>query len=239
MPCNLAVTMTVDEFECIRLIDLEKKTQEECASLMNVARTTAQAIYDSARSKIADSLVNRRVLRVEGGNYELCSKNAESCCAGCARHSERKSGDYMKIAVTYENGSVFQHFGHTGQFKVYDVEGNKITQSVVVDTNGSGHGALAGFLKERGVDTLICGGIGGGARSALNEVGIKIFGGVTGSADNAVTALIAGNLEFNPNAVCTHHGEGHAEGAHTCGSHEHTNGEHTCGNHSEHTCSNH
>ena len=85
----------------------------------------------------------------------------------------------MKIAVTYENGQIFQHFGHTEMFKIYQIEENKVTGTDVVDTNGSGHGALAGFLKEKGVDTLICGGIGGGAQNALAEMGIRLYGGVS------------------------------------------------------------
>ena len=89
----------------------------------------------------------------------------------------------MKIAVTYENGQIFQHFGHTQQFKLYTVENGKITSSEVVDTNGSGHGALAVFLKTHGVDTLICGGIGGGARTALAEAGIALYPGARGAAD--------------------------------------------------------
>ena len=89
----------------------------------------------------------------------------------------------MKIAVTYENGNVYGHFGHTVAFKIYEAENGKILSSQVVDTNGSGHGALAGLLAQQGVDVLICGGIGGGARYALMEAGIAIFGGVTGDAD--------------------------------------------------------
>ena len=81
----------------------------------------------------------------------------------------------MRIAVTYENGNIFQHFGHTEQFKIYEVEGSEIKNSEVVDTNGSGHGALADFLKERKVDKLICGGIGGGAKAALAEAGIELL----------------------------------------------------------------
>ena len=84
----------------------------------------------------------------------------------------------MKLAVTYENGQVFQHFGHCRQFKLYTVEDGRIIASEVVDTNGSGHGALAGFLQAKGIDTLICGGIGGGARSALAEAGIQLHLGV-------------------------------------------------------------
>ena len=127
----------------------------------------------------------------------------------------------MKIAVTYENGQVFQHFGHTEFFNVYEVEEGKVVSAEVVDTNGSGHGALAGVLVELGVDTLICGGIGGGARNALGAVGITIYGGVSGDADAAVAALLADSLNFDPNAKCSHHGEGHHhhEEGHTCGSH--------------------
>ena len=111
----------------------------------------------------------------------------------------------MKIAVTYDNGQIFQHFGHSAQFKLYEVSGGMILNTAVVDTNGSGHGALAGFLKQNGVDTLICGGIGGGAQAALTQAGIRFYGGVR----------------------CPHHDEAHAEGSHTCGSHG-------CGNHSCH-----
>ena len=83
----------------------------------------------------------------------------------------------MKIAVTYDNGEIFQHFGHTEQFKLYDIENGKVTDSEVVGTNGSGHGALAGFLAQHQVQVLICGGIGGGAQNALAQAGIKLFGG--------------------------------------------------------------
>ena len=123
----------------------------------------------------------------------------------------------MKIAVTYESGNVFQHFGHTEQFKIYDIENGKIADSAVVDTNGSGHGALAGFLTEQGVDTLICGGIGGGAKTALAEAGITLYGGVTGNADNAVAALLNGTLQYDSDVTCSPHEHEHGEGGHTCG----------------------
>ena len=127
----------------------------------------------------------------------------------------------MKIAVTYEAGQIFQHFGHTAQFKIYEVENNEVKSAQVVDTNGYGHGALAGFLAQQGVDTLICGGIGGGAQMALAEAGITLYGGVSGDADEAVEALLAGQLSYNPNVRCDHHGHGHdhACGHHGCGSH--------------------
>ncbi|MBE5886336.1 MAG: dinitrogenase iron-molybdenum cofactor biosynthesis protein [Lachnospiraceae bacterium] len=132
----------------------------------------------------------------------------------------------MNIAVTYENGQIFQHFGHTEQFKVYEIENNTIAKSYVVDTNGQGHGALAGFLSLNNIEVLICGGIGGGAQMALAEAGIKLYGGASGNADAAVEAYLAGNLEFNPNVQCNHHGHDHGEG-HNCGNHG-------CGSHSCH-----
>ncbi|MBP1551042.1 MAG: dinitrogenase iron-molybdenum cofactor biosynthesis protein [Oscillospiraceae bacterium] len=138
----------------------------------------------------------------------------------------------MKIAVTYENGKVFQHFGHTAQFKVYEVEGNKIVSSKVVDTNGQGHGALAGLLKIIGADILICGGIGGGAQTALANAGIKLYGGVSGSCDAAVEALLMNSLGYNPNVRCDHHDHEHGNGEHNCG--EHSCGTHNCSSHSCH-----
>ena len=124
----------------------------------------------------------------------------------------------MRIAVTYENGMIFQHFGKTEQFKLYDIENGKIIDSQVVDTNGQGHGALAGFLKNINADVLICGGIGGGAQMAMQEAGITLYGGNTGSADDAVSAFISDSLVQNDNPTCDHHGHEHGEG-HTCGDH--------------------
>lgn len=134
----------------------------------------------------------------------------------------------MRVAVTYENGEIFQHFGHTSQFKVYDVEGQNIVKEEIIDTMGSGHGALAGFLVNNGVNVLICGGIGGGAQVALSEAGIQLYGGVSGNADQAVKALASGTLAYDPNVHCDHHehGEGHSCGEHHCG--EDTHG---CGGH--------
>ena len=125
----------------------------------------------------------------------------------------------MKIAVTYENGNVFQHFGHTEQFKIYDVEDGRITGAQVADTRGSGHGALAGMLSELKVDALICGGIGGGAQAALAEAGIRLYGGVSGNADEAAAALLAGNLAFDSDVRCSHH-DHHGDG-HQCGEEKH------------------
>ena len=198
------ISLTLDEYEVIRLVDLEGYSHLECAKQMDISRSTVQEIYESARGKIASFIVYGRKLYIRGGNYQVC---------GC---NKKKEGNVMKIAVTYENGMVFGHFGHTAEFKIYDVVDGKVVSSEVVDTNGSGHGALAGFLMQRGVDTLICGGIGGGAINALSNAGIKVYGGVSGDVDVAVNDFILGRLNYNPDVHCDHHHEGEE---HKCGEH--------------------
>lgn len=222
------VVLTVDEYEVIRLIDHEKKTHEQCAAQMEVSRTTVTETYERARFKIADSLVNGKALSISGGHYRVCQGSREY---GCGRHCRWKSGAgefsdkegeaAMRIAVTYENGQVFQHFGHTEQMKIFDVENGQVIAEQVMNTAGSGHGALAGFLSGNKVDTLICGGIGAGARQALAQAGIRLYGGVTGSADEAVRALLAGSLNYNEDVRCDHHSHEHhghcGEDKHGCG----------------------
>ena len=256
-PCDGAesdpILLTLDEYEVIRLVDLEQQTHEQCAAQMDISRSTVQEIYESARRKLAACLVYGKPLHITGGNVRICNgqelrygncHRAGTCdrpdpdeiCrkpdidgACCTFHltGDQKGDIIMRIAVTYENGQIFQHFGHTEQLKIYDVADGQIVREAVVDTNGSGHGALAGFLMQLGVDALICGGIGGGAQMALAEVGIRLFGGVSGDADAAVNALIAGNLGYNPDVHCDHHDHEHGEGGHSCGNHG-------CGNHGCH-----
>ena len=138
----------------------------------------------------------------------------------------------MKIAVTYDNGNIFQHFGKTEFFKVYEVKDNKVVSSEVIGSNGTGHGALAGLLAEQGISVLICGGIGGGAQSALAEAGIELCSGAQGDADTAVDAYLKGEL-VSTGVNCDHH---HHEDGHSCGSHEDG---HSCGGHEEgHSCGN-
>lgn len=134
----------------------------------------------------------------------------------------------MKIAVTYENGQVFQHFGHTEAFKVYEIEDGAVRTGRIIGTDGFGHGALAGFLREQGICVLICGGIGGGAINALQQAGIEVYAGVSGDADQAVAALLAGSLTYSSQANCSHHGHGE----HSCHGHE----GHGEGGHDEHSC---
>ena len=220
------VILTVDEFETIRLIDKEGLSQEECGAQLCVSRTTVQMIYESARKKLAQALVLGLPMRIEGGDYSLCNGKSGNCYKGdCFKKQigvnflTDKGENIMRIAVTYENGQIFQHFGHTEQFKVYDAENGEIIKTEVVNTNGSGHGALAGVLSALKADVLICGGIGGGAQTALAENGIRLYGGVSGNADEAVKAFIAGKLDFDPDVHCNHHDREHGDEPHACGEH--------------------
>ena len=138
----------------------------------------------------------------------------------------------MKIAVTYDNGNVFQHFGKTEHFKVYEVEDKKVISSKIIDSNGAGHGALAGLLAENNIDVIICGGIGGGAQAALADADIEMCSGAQGNTDDAVEAYLAGNL-VSSGATCDHH---HDDG-HSCSDHDDG---HSCGSHDEgHSCGGH
>ena len=122
----------------------------------------------------------------------------------------------MRVATTYDNGNIFMHFGRSEQFKIYDIQDGKVLNEQVVGTGGTGHGALAGLLANGGVDTLICGGIGAGARLALAEAGIRLYPGAEGGADDAVRSLLAGALHYQPDYVCGHHKD---EPPRVCGSH--------------------
>ena len=137
--------------------------------------------------------------------------------------SEAKGMDInMKIAVTYDNGNIFQHFGKTDFFKVYEVNDNQVVSSEVIGSNGSGHGALADLLAGQSIDVLICGGIGGGAQDALQAADIEVCSGAQGDTDQAVEAYLKGEL-VSSGVNCDHH---HEDG-HSCGGHEDG---HTCGN---------
>ena len=213
------VYLTVDEYETIRLMDAEGTNQEDCASSMNVARTTVTAIYESARRKVADALTHGKRLIITGGCCEFTPMDAPVDLI-------TKGSGIMRIAVPYDQGEIFQHFGRTEQFKLYDIENGKISQTQIVNTNGTGHGALAGFLQAAQADALICGGIGMGAQMALAEAGIQLYAGVTGNADKAAQALAEGNLSYDPDAHCDHH-DHHHDSNHECGNHG-------CGNHGCH-----
>ena len=141
----------------------------------------------------------------------------------------------MNIAIPYENGSIFQHYGKTEEFKIFETQDGKIQASGVVKTLGSGHGALAGFLQDYNVDAIICGGIGDGAKNALTQAGIQIYAGVEGNVGAAVQAFLEGTLQYVKEPTCgcgghDHHHD-HGEGGCGCGGHDHhhDHGEGGCG----------
>jgi len=205
------VMISLDEYETLRLLDYEGLNQEECALRMGVARTTVTSMYESARKKLVSAVVEGKRLRIAGGNIEIDRERS-----GFSVNLKNKGDKAMRVAVTYDKGNVFGHFGKTEQFKVYDIEDGEVVNSHILGTNGEGCGALAGILNIADVDALICGGIGGGAVNAIEEAGIKLYAGASGNSDAAVEALIAGTLEAIGEANCDHHDHEHGEG-HSCG----------------------
>ncbi len=141
----------------------------------------------------------------------------------------------MKIAVSYENGNIFQHFGHSKMFKIYEIDGQNIVDTKIIEAQGSGHSALATMLDDINVDALICGGIGNGAMEALVQMGIEVCSGVSGDADEAVAEYLNGSLE-SQGVNCDHHNNGEEHSCGHCGSDEEDCGCGSCGDDDGHGC---
>lgn len=225
-PSRGEVVLTLDEFEAVRLCDYVGLEQGEVAKRLEVARSTFQNILNQARKKLAEVLIYGKDLRIEEGSVEFAQNPEWGCCQFILQSIPRTGGlpDFpkeeqdMKLAVTYDvqNGEIFQHFGRTENFKVYEVEDGQVKEAHVEGSNGQGHGALAGVLKNLGVEALICGGIGGGAQQALKAQGIRFYGGCSGQADQAVADFLAGKLAYQEDIQCVHH-EQHNHGEGGCG----------------------
>lgn len=200
---HLKIILSLEEYETIRLIDYLGYSQLECAHQMEVSRATIVALYNNARKKIARFLLEGCDLEINGGHYQINYQEGDSI---------------MKIAVTCVNGQVFQHFGHCPSFLICYVEDGKIISTEMLNTEGHGCGMLAGFLKENGVDVVICGGIGGGAKNHIEASGMKLLPGASGDALAQVESYIAGTLNYDPNTECDHHkhDENHQCGHHQC-----------------------
>lgn len=123
----------------------------------------------------------------------------------------------MKYAITCVNEEVFQHFGKCPSFLIVDIEEGIITKRCMLDADGNGHGALVSLLVNADVNTLICGGIGQGARDALANANITLISGASGNVEKVLNAVLDGTLKDEPNGKCNHHEGEH----HTCGSHKH------------------
>lgn len=215
---------------CVRALARQLDISEAAVSQHLKVLREAGLIFGEKCGYFMHYTVNRAALKELSSQLSRMAFSAEHILHVAEnRIFDLKGSMNMKIAVTYQNGLVFQHFGHSEAFKIYEIENGEVKNAEVAPTNGSGHGALAGFLKQHGVNALICGGIGGGARTALAEAGIELYPGVSGSADAAVNSLLNGTLLYNPDTVCAHH---HHEGGHDCGSHSCGEDKHGCaGNH--------
>ena len=242
-PCE-TVVLKVDEYEVVRIVDLEKRSHEHCAQQMQISRTTVTEIYEAARFKLADAIVNGKRLIIEGGNYVVCGgENRQNCPgrAGCwQKYSDgliRKStGETkMKIAVPVKHEMIYQHFGMASNFKLYTVENGKVTVSEVITSEGHGHGVKLNILLNQGVTSVICGGIGDNAINAFNTAGIDLIAGITGEADEAVAAYLDGTLIADMEAArskqrktrCPSKECGAGNGSGHCHGHGHGHGE--CG----------
>ena len=252
------VVLLVEEYEALRIMDYEGRTHEQCAAQMRVSRTTVTEIYERARHKVADALVNGRTLVIRGGNYEVCEGACAHECAGRCRWKygelasalENLLGDeIMRIAIPVKNENIYQHFGMASTFKVYDIEEKRVVNTFFIESAGTGHGAKVGPLVDNQVDCVICGGIGEGAVGQLSGAGIFLIAGVSGDADEAVEAALSHSLKSDLAAAaaksrhqyrhqhgrggegcgCGGHGGHGGHGEGGCGGHGH--GEGGCGGH--------
>lgn len=208
------VNLLLEEWEALRLVDYAGLEQTEAALSMGVSRQSVQMLVSSARTKLA------RVI-VEGLSLQIIGEKEENIYTA-HRNEERKSK--MKIAVTAQHTEVFPHFGRTPEFFIATAEDGKITEEKIVTAPAEGHGALVGFLVSQGVDTLVCGGIGGGAVNGLRSAGIKVYAGASGPVKDQVLSLLSGQLPQQGDANCDHqdehdHQHGHGYNGGGCGHH--------------------
>ncbi len=200
------VILNVDEFETIRLIDYEGKDQKSCALEMNVARTTVQSMYESARAKIAESLVEGRCLQIKGGEYDIRvsnvdtdQKNYQSIFADNLIYFQN---EMIKIAVpSDENENVFAHFGRTKFFKIFSIENKQVKSSDMISIHEHGRGTLASYIKNLGVTVLLCGNIGLGAVQAFKVSGVIVISGLTGNINTIIKDFISKNLNHSEESL--------------------------------------
>ncbi len=205
-----SITLNLEEWECLRLVDYQGVDQEKAAKSLDISRQLLQMLLRSARQKVARALVEVLPLYIRDGHYTYTNAVGEP---------KINRSDDMKVAVTCFHDEVFAHFGRTPEFAIYQVEDGKIVKEERVAAPAEGHGALVGFLKTQNVNTLICGGIGGGAVNALRAAGIEVFTGASGKVREQAESLLAGQLPQLGDANCDHggHEDGHEAG---CGHHD-------------------
>lgn len=208
---NKFIIMPIDQYETVRLIDLEGLTQEECAVQMNIARTTVQRIYSEARKNLAEALVEGKVLKIEGGDYKLCNGKGKFCGRGnCQRHrfnvvslkekeSERK---LMKIAIPVNDkeikAEVSSSFGRATYFLIYDVEAKEsifVNNEAVSSPGGAGIIAAQTVVDSK-VDVLIAPRCGQNAADVLNAGKIKLYKNIDGTVEDNIKAFTEEKLNL-------------------------------------------
>lgn len=201
---DLIVTMTVDEYEAIRLIDDEGFSREECAAYMEVGRTTVQQIYDEARRKIARVLVEGATLRIEGGDFRLCDGEERRCgCGGCAKHRgmpllrDDEEVGIMKVAVSIEENKadVCPFAARSPYYLIHGEEGDEVVENPAAHAESGAGMQAAQLLIDKGVTDFIAVRVGMNAGEALNAAGITVWKSVGKTAAEDIAAFEAGELE--------------------------------------------
>ena len=201
------IILLLEEWEALRLVDYAGFEQVQAALSMGISRQSVQMLVSSARSKLARAVVEGMPLRIQG-DPKITGDNQTPI-------TKRKS--IMKIAVTTQHTQVFPHFGRTPEFYVVTSENGKVIEESMIPAPAEGHGALVDFFVDLGIDTLICGGIGGGAVNLLRAAGIQIYAGASGSAKEQVLSMLSGQLPQQGDANCENHEEhNHNHGGHGC-----------------------
>lgn len=197
------VFLTVDEYETIRLIDREGLSQEACGEWMQVARTTVQKIYESARRKLAEALVDGLPLRIEGGDYRLCDGKEAYCgCGGCRRHrrgpaKDAKEERNMRIAIPLDENreDVCIVLARAPYFLFQDESGETVAENPAAQAQGGAGVQAAQFLVDSGVTELITVRCGQNAADVFAAAGIKLYKSVHKTAAEELAALAKGELE--------------------------------------------
>lgn len=192
------VSLLLEEWEALRLVDYAGMEQRQAALSMGISRQSVQMLVSSGRAKIARAIVEGLPLNITG--------TLDNTIYLPLQQDERVRS--MHIAVAAHHTEVFPHFGRTPEFYMVTAEDGKITNEAILPAPAEGHGALVGFLVQQGVDTVICGGIGAGAINGLRSAGIRVYAGASGSAKEQVLSLLSGVLPLQGEANCEHH-EGH------------------------------
>ena len=201
--CKASVILTVDEYEAIRLIDKQGFSQEECSNYMQVARTTVQLIYNSARKKLADALVDGLSIRIEGGDFQLCDGNEDYCgCGGCRRHrrgcvqqnimEDRK----MRIAIPLDENKqdVCIVLARAPYFLLREDGKDTIVENPAAQAHGGAGIHAAQFLVDSGVNVLITVRCGQNAADVFKAAGMKIYKSANKAAADDLTAFEDGKL---------------------------------------------